>query len=515
MPRPRIAMRKIREVLRLALGEGLSRRQVSAASGVPLTTVNDYLRRAAAAGLGWPLPGDADDAGLEQMLYRRPASPAAAGRPLPDWRRVHAELRRKHVTLQLLWLEYREAHPDGYGYSQFANLYRAWRGQVDVTMRQAHKAGEKLFVDFPGDTVPVWDRRTGEVAMRAELFVAVLGASNYLYAEAFPSQELLYWVTAHVNCFEAMAGCPAIVVCDNLRSGVTRPHRYEPDVNATFAEMAAHYGVAVIPARAYKPRDKAKAESGVLLAERWIIARLRDRKFFSLGEANAAIRACVAEINARPFQKLDGTRQSLFEQLDRPALRPLPATRYEFATWRRARVNIDYHVEADKHYYSVPYRLARQQADVRLSAGTVEVFHGSRRVASHPRSFVRHGHTTDPAHMPDAHRRHAEWTPQRITGWAAKTGPATAGLVAKILESRPHPEQGYRAALGIIRLAGRYGDARAEAACARALHLNAHSYRSVESILKHGLDAQPLPGASPVLPPHPAHANVRGAAYYN
>lgn len=514
MPRPRIAMRKIREVLRLALGEELSRRQVSAASGVPLTTVNDYLRRAAAADLKWPLPGDLDDAGLEALLYP-PVVPSVVTRPVPDWGRVHKELRRKSVTLQLLWLEYREAHPDGYGYSQFANLYRAWRGQVDVTMRQSHKAGEKLFVDFPGETVPVHDRCTGEVALRAELFVAVLGASNWLYAEAFPSQELLYWVTAHVHCFEAMAGCPAIVVCDNLRSAVTRPHRYEPDVNATFAEMAAHYGIAVIPARAYKPRDKAKAESGVLIAERWIIARLRDRRFYSLAEANAAIAACAAEINARPFQKLDGSRQSLFEQVERLALRPLPATRYEFATWRKARVNIDYHVAVDRHYYSVPYQLARQQVDVRLSAATVEIFHHSRRVASHRRSFQRHGHTTDPAHMPDSHRRHAEWTPSRITEWAGKTGPATAALVAAILASRPHPEQGYRAALGIIRLAGRYGADRAEAACARALALRAYSYRSVESILRTGLDRQPLPGNAPALAPHPAHDNVRGPGYYN
>jgi len=295
---------------------------------------------------------------------------------------------------------------------------------------------------------------------------------------------------------------------------VTRPHRYEPDVNATFAEMAAHYGVAVIPARAYKPRDKARAESGVLLAERWIIARLRDRKFSSLAEANAAIAACAAEINARPFQKLDGSRRLLFEQLDRPALRPLPATRYEFATWHKARVNIDYHIVADKHYYSVPYQLARQQVDVRLSAATVEIFRHSRRVASHPRSHVRHGHTTDPAHMPEAHRRHAQWTPQRITEWAGKTGPATAALVEAILASRPHPEQGYRAALGIIRLAGRYGDGRAEAACARALRLRSHSYRSVESILRTGLDRRPLPGDAPQLPPHPAHDNVRGPGYY-
>jgi len=270
-----------------------------------------------------------------------------------------------------------------------------------------------------------------------------------------------------------------------------------------------------MPARAYKPRDKAKAESGVLIAERWIIARLRDRRFYSLGEANTAIAACAAEINARPFQKLDGSRQSLFEQLDRPALRPLPATRYEFATWHKARVNIDYHIAADRHYYSVPYRLARQQVDVRLSAATVEIFRNSARVASHPRSHVRHGHTTDPAHMPESHRRHAAWTPQRITGWAAKTGPSTAALVEAILASRLHPEQGYRAALGIIRLAGRYGEHRAEAACARALALRACSYRSVESILRTGLDRQPLPGRAPELSPHPAHANVRGPGYYH
>lgn len=296
---------------------------------------------------------------------------------------------------------------------------------------------------------------------------------------------------------------------------MTRPHRYEPDVNATFAEMAAHYGVAVMPARAYKPRDKAKAESGVLIAERQLIARLRDRGFCSLGEANAAIRECVAEINARPFQKLDGSRQSLFGQLDRPALRPLPATRYEFATWSKATVNIDYHIAADKHYYSVPFRLARQQAGVRLSAATVEIFCRSARVASHPRSHVRHGHTTDPAHMPESHRQHAAWTPARITEWAGQAGPSAAALVAAILESRPHPEQGYRAALGIIRLAGRYGQDRAEAACARALALRACSYRSVESILRNGLDRQPLPGQAPALPPHPAHANVRGPGYYN
>ncbi len=476
--------------------------------------MHDYLVRAAAAGLKWPLPGDLDDAGLEALLYP-PTLPAGTARPAPDWQKVHADLRKKGVTLRLLWVEYRETHPgDGYGYSQFAGLYRAWRNGIDVSMRQAHAAGEKLFVDFPGDTFPVYDPAAGQVALNAELFVAVLGASGYLYAEAFPSQELQHWVTAHVRCFEVLGGCPAIVVPDNLRSAVTTPDRYEPDVNATFAEMAAHYGVAIMPARAYKPRDKAKAESGVLLAERWIIARLRGRKLTSLGEANAAIAACTAEINARPFQKLDGSRQELFEQAGRPALRPLPAMRYEFATWRKARVNIDYHIAADWHFYSVPFRLARQQVDVRLSAATVEVFHRGQRVASHQRSFKRSAYTTDPAHMPESHRRHAQWTPQRITEWAAKTGPSTAALAQEIVASRPHPEQGYRAVLGIIRLAGSYGPERTEAACARALALRSYSYRSVKSILSAGLDRQPLPGSVPPVSPHPAHGNLRGPGYY-
>jgi transposase len=373
VPRPRTAMRKIRDILRLTFGEELSRRQVSASLGIPVSTIVEHLGRAKLAGLSWPLPVDFDDAALERALFPPPA-PSSHPRPLPDWGHVHKELRRKSVTLQLLWLEYRETHPDGYGYSQFANLYKAWRKRVDVVMRQVHRAGEKLFVDFPGQRVPIYDEGTGAVGLQAELFVAVLGASNYLYAEAFPSQELLYWVTGHVHAFEAMAGCPDIVVCDNLRSGVTKAHRYEPDVNATYQEMAAHYGVAIIPARPYKPRDKAKVEAGVLLAERWIIARLRHRRFTSIGEANAAIAACVVEINARPFKKMDGSRESLFRDLDAPALRPLPAEPYRFAYWKKAKVNIDYHVDVESHYYSVPYQLVGQVVEVRLSATTVEMF---------------------------------------------------------------------------------------------------------------------------------------------
>jgi len=494
-------MRKIREILRLSLGEGLSRRQVAAALGVPYTTVADHLVRAQVAGMSWPLPDGMDDAALEARLFvTQPA--AAMSRPTPDWGAVHKELRRKSVTLLLLWMEYREQHPDGYQYSQFCDLFRKWQRRVDVVMRQEHRAGEKMFVDYPGQTVPVVNPETGEVS-EAAIFVAVMGASSYTYAEAFPSQELPHWIAGHVHAFEFMGGCPRILVSDNLRSGVTRANRYEPDVNRTYEEMAAHYGCVVIPARPRKPRDKAKVEVGVLVVERWILARLRNRTFFSLAEVNEAIRELLGWLNQRQFKKLTGSRRSLFEELDRPALRALPAQRYEFALWRMATVNIDYHVEVGRHWYSVPYQLAGQRCDVRLSAKTVEVFCTGRRVASHLRSFKAHRYTTDATHMPESHRRHQEWTPGRLVRWAEQTGGATAQVVEGILRSRPHPEQGYRSCLGIFRLGRRYGAERLEAACRRAVAIQAFSYRSVESILKNGLDSVPLPDA-PAPRPQPA-----------
>jgi len=515
VPRPRSAMRKIREILRLALGEGLSRRQTAAATGVPPATVGDHLTRARLAGLSWPLPEGVDDTWLEARLFAPPSPPLPSElRPAPHWPTVHKELRRhKGVTLQLLWLEYREAHPEGFGYSWFCQAYRRWQGGLDLVMRQEHRAGEKLFVDFPGVTLPIVDPDSGEVR-QAQLFVAVMGASSYTYAEAFASQALPDWIAGHVHALEAFGGCPRLIVPDNLRSGVTKVHRYEPGIDRTYEEMAAHYGAAVIPARAGKPRDKAKAENGVLQAERWVLAALRHRTFFSLAEANAAIAERVAWLNARPFRKLPGSsRLSLFEELDRPALRPLPAHRYEYAEWLGAKVHIDYHVEVDRHWYSVPYQLVGRHLDIRVTAGVVEVLHRGRRVASHPRSPKRGSFTTVHAHMPEAHRRHAEWTPGRIVAWAERTGPATAGLVAAIMASRPHPEQGFRSCLGIMRLGRRYGEGRLEAAAARALAIGAHSYRSVESILKAGLDRQPLPGAEPVVSIG-LHANVRGGAYY-
>jgi transposase len=505
-------MRKIREILRLSHAQGLSRRQVGAATGLPYTTVADHLVRARAAGLSWPLPEGMDDAQLEARLFAPGAPPPGPARPVPDWSVVHRELRRKGVTLGLLWMEYKERHPDGYGHSWFCRAYRSWQRHLDVVMRQEHRAGEKLFVDFAGQTLPIIDPDTSEV-WQAQLFVAVLGASNYTYAEAFGSQALPDWVAGHVHALSFLGGCPRIIVPDNLRSGVTRAHRYEPALNRTYAEMAAHYGCAVIPARPRKPRDKAKVEAGVQVAERWILAALRNRTFFSLAEANAAIAERLVWLNARPFRKLPGSRRSLFTELDAPTLRPLPTHPYEYATWKTAKVNIDYHVEVDRHWYSVPYGLVGQSCDIRVTAGIVEILHRARRVASHRRSTEQGHFTTDAGHMPEAHRRHAEWTPGRIGTWAERTGPATGALVAAIMASRPHPEQGFRSCLGILRLGRRYGDERLEAAAARALAIRALSYRSVESILKAGLDRQPLPGTEPVTTIGD-HANVRGARYY-
>jgi transposase len=504
-------MRKIRDALRLTLGERFSMRQASAALGIPFTTIHDYVHRSRCVGLSWPLPEDMDDTALEAVLFANAATPVSA-HPGPDWNHVHRELRRKGVTLMLLHLEYKEQHPDGYQYSMFCQLYRRWQRQLDVVMRQEHVAGEKMFIDFAGQTIPVIEPATG-VITEAQLFVTVLGASNYLYAEAFPSQELPYWIAGHVHACAFYGGAPRILVPDNLRSAVTKAHRYEPLINRTYEEMAAHYGCVVIPARPRKPRDKAKCEVGVLIAERWILARLRNRTFYSFAELNAAIRELVDYLNRKPFKKLPGSRRSLFEELERPALRQLPATPYEFALWQTAKANIDYHLEVDRHYYSVPYRFVGEVCDVRLTTSTVESFLRGRRIASHLRSYKRGGYTTDPIHMPESHRRYLEWTPSRIVTWAQKTGPATAALAEGILKSRPHPEQGYRSCLGIMRLGKRFGPERLEAACKRALTVRAFSYRSVESILKHGLDRQPLPG-QPAVHAHRLHENVRGPHYY-
>lgn len=505
-------MRKVREVLRLKFEGGQTNRRIARSCQISRPTVADYLLRFEAAGLAWPAAAALDDTTLEHKLFA-PASPApSAQRAVPDWSHVHQELRRKSVTLTLLWHEYKAAHPEGFQYSWFCDQYRAWSARLDVVMRQAHRAGETLFVDYAGQTVEVVDRHSGEIRT-AQIFVAVLGASSYTYAEATWTQQLPDWIGSHVRTFAFLGGVSELLIPDNLRSGVSKAHRYEPDLNPTYADLASHYGVAVLPARVRKPRDKAKAEAGVLLVERWILAVLRNRSFFSLPELNEEIARLLERLNARPFKKLPGSRQALFEQIDRPALRPLPAQPYVFAEWKQVRVNIDYHVEIEGHYYSVPYQLVRKTLEARYSERTVEVFHKGQRVASHPRSHLKGRHTTVPEHMPAAHRSYAEWTPQRLIRWAEQNGPATAGMVQTILERRAHPQQGFRSCLGIMRLGKRFGEERLEAACQRALTLGACSYKSIESILRQGLERKAV-AEQQALDLDIAHANIRGADYY-
>lgn len=512
MSRERLSMRKIKEVLRLRYEHGLSHRAIAASCGIGVTAARDYIVRAGLAGLSWPLPEDMDDGTLEVLLFPPPPKAGEAERGCPEWPTVHRELRKKGVTLQLLWQEYRENWPQGYGYSRYCELYRAWAKTLDVTMRFEHAAGETLYVDYAGPTMDVVNPQTGE-ATPVQIFVAAQGASNYTFAEGTWSQGLADWIGSHVRAVEFFGGVNTVVVPDNTKCAVTSPHRYEPELNKTYADWAEHYGCAVVPARACKPRDKAKVEAAVQGVERWVMAPLRNRTFFSLAELNRALREQLEAYNNRPFQKLDGSRRSLFDELDRPALKPLPATRYELAEWKQATVNIDYHVELDKHRYSVPYQLVHKKVEVRSTQSTVEIFFKGRRVAVHRRSAHKGRFTTIAEHMPKAHREHAQWTPERLVRWARKTGGHTETLIAGILASRPHPQQGFRSCIGILRLGKRYGDERLEAACKRALAIQSLSYKSVESILKHGLDQKPLPNPSEPSPTI-EHSNVRGPEYY-
>lgn len=513
MPRKKLPVRKINEILRLR-AEGMSVRDIALSSGAGKTTVYEYLARAEAAGIGWPLPDGLDDEAVEAMLFPAPGGELAARRPVPEWLGVYRELKRKkHVTLRLLWLEWREVNPDGWGYSQFCWHYQQWLASKDVVMRLEYAAGERMFVDFSGDKAAWVDAETGEVH-EAEVFVAVLGCSGMLYVEATRGQDLDSWLMAHVHAWEAYGGVAAVTVPDNLRSGVSKACFYEPELNPSYAELAGHYSTVVLPTRTYRPRDKAAAEAGVLVAERWVLAPLRNRRFFALADLNGAIREKVAELNARPFRGDPTSRAELFADLERSALRALPARRYELAAWKKVTVNIDYHVEWDHRYYSVPYRLVRQRLDLRATATTVEVLKGSKRVASHAREYGRRRYVTDAAHMPASHRAHAEWTPSRLIDWAATVSASMAALVEKLLESRPHPEHAYRACLGLMSLARRYGNDRAAAAAERALASGAISYSSVKSILAEGLDRVPLQPPGPTPPP-PEHDNLRGPAYYS
>jgi transposase len=507
-------MRQVREILRLTFSSKIPGREIARRLGIAPSTVRETVTRFQTAGLAWPLADEVTEEALEAHLYGAAGTKQGHRRvPEPDWAALHRELKRKHVTLSILWDEYIERHPDGYRYSRFCELYRGWEGRLSVTMRQSHAGGDKLFVDYAGDGVPVVDRATGEIR-HAQIFVAVMGASNFTYAEATWTQGLADWIGAHTGAFAAIGGVPRLLVPDNTRAAVVKACLYDPQINRSYAEMAAHYDTAILPARPRRPRDKAKVEQAVLVVERWLLGRLRHRTFFSLAEVNAAIGEFLVRLNEeRPIRRLGVTRRKLLEELDRPTLKQLPAEPYVFAEWRVRRVGIDYHVEVAGHYYSVPHRFARLEIDARVTARTVELFAKGERIAVHPRMSGNHKHTTVADHMPSSHRRHAGWTIDRIRQDAVAIGPATAALCELILEHKRHPEQGFRACLGIIRLAKPFGAKRLEAAAARAIDIGARTYGSVKSILDNNLDRHPAhkPADGVAI----VHPNIRGPRYYN
>ncbi|HLF31856.1 MAG TPA: IS21 family transposase [Xanthomonadales bacterium] len=499
-------MRKIREVLRLSFESGLSAGRIAAAIGSARSTVQECLRRCREAGVGWPLPEGLDEAALQARLYQR-AVPLARN-PAPDFAELHAELKRPGVTRLLLWQEYKAAQPDGWQYSVFCDRYRRWLATQDLVLRQHHQPGDKAFIDYAGHTMPVIDRHSGAVR-QAQLFVAVLGASNYTYADATWTQQLPDWLGSHVRALEFWGGSPAAFVPDNLKSGVHKAHRYEPEINPAYQDFAEHYGVAVLPARARKPRDKAKVEVGVQIAERWILARLRNLQFFSLAELNAAIRPLLEQLNHKPFKRRAGCRASLFLEVERPALRPLPQRAYEFATWKKAKVHLDYHLQVEHAYYSVPYALIGQTVDVRLSAHTLEVFHRQKLVATHARVQQRGQFVTHAAHRPERHHAVIELTQERLMQRALAIGPATAEVLAQQVQRRAHPEEALRASLGILRLAQDFNPAQLEAAAVRALQLQTFSYRALHTLIR----TPPVPEPTPASPLD--HENLRGADYFH
>ena len=509
----RLAMSDTREILRMRWALGLSVREASRGTGASTGVICKMVKRAERAGLTWEAIEALTDADLEQRLYGGPKW-VRASRAEPDPSFIHQELRRPGVTLELLHLEYLEEHPEGFRYTAFCDRYRAWHARTGIVMRQVHRAGEKVFVDYSGKRAHFTDPRTGET-VDVELFVAVLGASNYTYVEATLTQRIADFIGSHTRAFAYFAGVPKMTVPDQLRSAVSTPCRYEPTINRTYAELGRHYGTAIVPARPRKPRDKAKVEVGVQVAQRWILARLRNETFFSLEALNARIAELLEDMNARPMKRLGGvSRRDLFERYDRAALSALPNEAYVISEWRGAKVAPDYHVTLFDHHYSVPYSLCGEDVEARLTGTTVEVFRRGVRVASHARSYEKYRHTTKPEHMPEAHRQVFE-AGDSIVEWAHGVGPMCEALVRRILESNFHREIGWRSAKGLQRVTGTYGPARAERACAHALVLGARSYKPVERMLKLGRESLPLPGDETAERAPIEHENVRGPGYYH
>ena len=508
MAAKRTTMRKLRDVLRLRLEAGLSYRQINASTKASIGAIQKALTRAEELGLTWPLPPELDDNQLAGLFYPKADTGTSSRHQAPDWPTLHQELKRKGVTKQLLWEEYTQQYPNRcYSYSQFCDRYNHWRRLQKRSMRQQHKAGEKCFVDYCGQTVPIVCASTGEVRM-AQIFVAVLGASNYTYAEATLTQSLPDWLSSHVRAFEFFGGTSAVIVPDNLKSGVSKACRYDPSLNPSYQQLSAHYQVAVIPARPYKPKDKSKAEVSVQIVERWILARLRHHTFFSLAELNQCIRALLEELNQKPFKQLPGNRQQAFEQLDKPALRPLPKHPYRYVDIKPVKVNIDYHVQYEDHLYSVPHQYVGEHLELHAGDTLITLYFRQQSVASHPRVF-RPGTTTEPSHMPKRHQKHQQWTPGRLKNWAREIGPDVLLWVNTQLTTKDHPEQAYRVCLGLLNLSRQYPPQRLNAACRIANKAGLLRLKQIKSILLSNQDRLPEQLSFDTELPQD-HENIRG-----
>jgi transposase len=509
MPQERLTVNKIKEILRLKYEAQLSNRAIAGACKVSNSTVGEYLKRAETAGVSWPL-GEIGEEELYQKLFPEKAVVSERKYPVPDWKEVQKEKKQKGVTLQLLWQEYKEKYPEGYQYSRFCEYFQRWKdSQVEPRRHIEHTGGEQMQVDYAGLKIPVTDPETGEIS-QASVFVAILPASNYIYAEAQSSENQCNWNNGHVRALEYFGGVPKIVVPDNLKTGITKPNYYEPGVNLAYQELAEYYQFAVLPARIKKPRDKGSGENGVQNVERWVIAPLRNRKFFSVHEVNQAFIEKLDRLNNKVMQAVGRTRRQEFEEIDQLNLRPLPEKPYEYTERKTATVNIDYHIEFNEHLYSVPHALIHQKVDIHATEKMVEIRHHGKSVAIHPRNFRQGRFSTLREHMPANHQFMEDINPDRLIEWGSKIGPQTATLVKATLRSRPFPEQAYRSCLGILSLAKKYDYALLEQACQSVFEAKEFSYKAVAEELIY-LQKQV---AAPVIETLPTHENIRGADYY-
>jgi transposase len=511
MPANGVTIRKMKEILRLYYDANLSMHQIAKSLSISSGVVHKYIKRSKELNISWPLPENITNDSKLKELFQPPPSKLNITTVI-DYQAVHTECKRKGVTLQLLWEEYHEARIITLGYSQFCRRYRAWLKTQPSSMKQTHKAGDKTFIDYSGMTFDIIDPATGEIRS-TEIFIGVLGASNYTYAEATWSQQLPDWIASHVRMFEYFGGASALLVPDNLKSAVTKACRYDPDVNPTYAEMVSHYNTAVLPARPYRPKDKSKAEGSVLLVQRWILARLRNETFVGLFELNQAIKKWLKILNNKPFKKIPGCREELFESLDKPQLIPLPKIKYEYKAYKHPKVHVDYHVEIDGHYYSVPYKHVGDRLDVWYNNNVVECFYQSKQIAIHQYSELKGKHTTLTEHMPKSHQKKSEWSKPRFLNWASNIGINTHKITEHILDSKTHEEQGFRACLGFLGLSKKYTPEKLEQACEYAILNNVKIAKSVKTILQKEIYKHQNIGLTINKPI--THDNIRGSEYYH